>query len=134
MGAFASLVKCTPEVRARARTLLAAGSNVTIAGLARVAALQQTDERVRRGWLDPSQGVGIVVIERRLLAADGQIRAGYIGPAAVVVEGDVDAVVVGAERFLEECGRANSEARIAAPCLYRNMLVVDRRRSARQHH
>lgn len=60
-----------------------------------------------------------------------RFRARHIGPATVVVERDVDAVVVGAEDFLEEPGRADAEARVAAPGLDRNALVVGASLAAR---
>src|ERR1043166_5135187 len=75
-----------------------------------------------------------MVVERRRAAPYRQISARYIGPAAVAVESDVDAVIVGAKRLFEKGGRANPEAGIAAPRLYRNALVVRLRRSTRQHH
>jgi hypothetical protein len=73
------------------------------------------------------------VVALPLNTPDRQICARHIGPAVVVVESDVDAVIVGAKRLLEERGRANPEAGIAAPRLHRNALVIRRRRSARQH-
>src|SRR5579872_5832620 len=96
--------------------------------------MRRTGKRVRRRWRDPPQGVGVTVVERRRTAADRQIGARHIGPAAVAIEGDVDAVIVGAKRLFEERSRANPEAGIAAPRLHRNAIVVRLRRSARQHH
>src|SRR5262249_51862623 len=98
------------------------------------AALQQTDERVRRRRRDLPQGVGVTVVERRRAARGCQIGACHVRPAAVTVEGVVDAIVMGAERRFEEGGRATPEACTAAARPHRNALVVRLRRPARQHH
>src|SRR5436190_7949513 len=91
--------------------------------LARHAALlYETKQRIRNRRRYPPQGVGVAVIERRRAAPDRQVDARDVGPAAVVVEGDVDAVVVGAERLLEEAGRADPEAGIAALGFHRDRL------------
>src|SRR6478609_7644623 len=66
-------------------------------------------QRVRFGRRDPPQGVGVAMIEGRRLTFDGQIRARHIAPAAVIVERDVDAVIVGAEGFIQEGGGADAE-------------------------
>jgi len=44
------------------------------------------------------------MIERWRIAPDRQIRARHIAPTVVIMEGDVDAVIVGAERDLQERG------------------------------
>ena len=59
--------------------------------------MEQTGERVRRRWRDPPYGVGVTVVERRRAAPNRQISARYIGPGVIPIEGDVDAVIVGAK-------------------------------------
>src|SRR6202041_2976604 len=92
------------------------------------------DERGRRRWGDPPQGVGVTMVERWRVAADRQIGACHIGPASITVEGDVDAVIIGAKRLFEKGSRANPETGIPAPRPPRNAIVVRLPRPARQHH
>jgi hypothetical protein len=80
-----------------------------------LAALQQTDERIRLRRCDPPQRVGVAVVERGRFTAERQIRASDIGPAIVGIEGDVDAVIVGAECLFEESRRANAKTNVASP-------------------
>src|SRR4051794_6887900 len=95
--------------KARRRGFFMRGSSLDFTGF-----LQGLQERVGARPRDATQRIRIAMGERRRLPTDRQVRPSRIGPAAIVVELDVDAVVVGSERLLEEPRRADSEAGIAS--------------------
>src|SRR3954464_10726648 len=71
---------------------------------------------------DEFQRVGVAMVERR--AAHEQLSLDQIGPTAVVVEGDVAAVSIGAERLFQKISRADPVSGVAALGRDRDLLVV----------
>ncbi len=71
----------------------------------------------------PAQRVRVAVVEGRRLAPHRQVGARHVGPGAVIVEGDVDAVIVGPESFFEEGRRADAETSISTLGFDRDRLV-----------
>jgi hypothetical protein len=74
--------------------------------------------------LNELQRVRVVMIERLVATFDQQLGFDVVRPASIVVEGYVAAVAGRAERFVQEFGRADSVADIAALCRDGNLLVI----------
>src|SRR3954470_23084535 len=80
-----------------------------------------------REWIelrrrDEFERVGVAMVERR--AAHEQLGLDQIGPTAVVVEGDVAAVSISAERLFQKISRADPVSGVAALGGHGDLLVV----------
>src|SRR3954467_1888392 len=69
-------------------------------------------ERIEFWRRNELERIAVVMIERR--AADEQLGLDQIGPASVIVEGDVAAVGIGAEGLFQKVGRTDSVGSVAA--------------------
>jgi hypothetical protein len=74
--------------------------------------------------LDELQGVRVVMIEWLVATFDQKLGCDAVGPASVIVEGDVAAVAGGPESLVQEFGRADSITRIATLRRDGDCLVV----------
>ena len=66
------------------------------------AIFQDDSQRIGRRRPDKLQGVGVVMIERTVPSLHQKLRLNEIGPASVVVEGDVASVTLRAESFVQK--------------------------------
>src|SRR5712671_235789 len=77
------------------------------------AIVQDDSQRIECRRLNKLQGVRVVMIEWAVTPLHQKLGFNEIGPASVIVEGDVAAVMVGAEGLFQEFGGADSVTRIA---------------------
>src|SRR3954466_9706271 len=88
------------------------GSRLIALLIPRGATVHDYREGIELWRRDEFECVGVAMVERR--AAHEQLGLDQIGPTAVVVEGDVAAVSVGAERLFQKISRAYPVSGVAA--------------------